>query len=169
MGPGRWSGATVADVTVVVAVTTTRSRPRAKPRASRGSRGAWSLRAGGGHRRRPPRGSSRGKAAASGPSPAQRLGASVSEYLRSHPGEAGGLALVAGGALVGFAVYAGLSGIAGRGLRDAAATAAGWGKVMLPPAMVAVGFVLILGRPKPEPSRAAIGSGTILAAVCGIP
>ena len=92
----------------------------------------------------------------------------MSEYLRSHPGEAGGLALVAGGALVGLAVYAGLSGIAGRGLQDAAAAAAGWGKVMLPPAMVAVGFVLILGRPKPEPARAAIGSGTILAAVCGI-
>jgi S-DNA-T family DNA segregation ATPase FtsK/SpoIIIE len=94
--------------------------------------------------------------------------ASALSVLEGHVEDAWGIALGTVGILGVLALYANALGPVGHGTRQALGTVLGVGRFLVPPAFVAAGAMLIAGRPRHEPARAAIGLAVTLASVAGL-
>jgi S-DNA-T family DNA segregation ATPase FtsK/SpoIIIE len=150
-------GAGVAAVTVVATVAT-RQRTPAK--------------------RRPPakKAAARKKTPARRPSPARkrgpgltaRAGTVVGRALRTHAGDLGGLVLILAGLVAALGIYAGAAGPVGEVLHDTAASVFGDGRYIVPVALVAIGVLLLWGRPPEVPTGVTLGFALLLAAGCGV-
>ena len=79
-----------------------------------------------------------------------------------------GLVLILGGVLVGLGIFFNLTGPFGRAVRSGAGAILGTGRVLVPFALIAVGYVLVRGRPREEPVRVVIGSGFLVVAATGL-
>jgi S-DNA-T family DNA segregation ATPase FtsK/SpoIIIE len=88
--------------------------------------------------------------------------------LEGHVEDAWGIALGTLGILGVLALYANALGPVGHGTRQALGMVLGVGRFLVPPAFVAAGAMLIAGRPRHEPARAAIGLVVTLASVAGL-
>ncbi|HEX5366415.1 MAG TPA: DNA translocase FtsK 4TM domain-containing protein [Acidimicrobiales bacterium] len=115
------------------------------------------------------------------PTLASRALHSSSQVLGSHAADVTGLVLVATAAVSGLGIYAGGGGPVGRGLADLAATALGWLRHLLPPALALGGASLIARRPPPEPvgrgqepdvpgtgAHVGVGAALLVVAVSGL-
>ncbi|CAN5668631.1 DNA translocase FtsK [soil metagenome] len=71
----------------------------------------------------------------------------VGAATEDHRGDLAGLAVLALGVLTGLGVYADAAGPVGRGLATAAGAVVGLADVLVPPALVALGVILMRGRP----------------------
>jgi len=102
------------------------------------------------------------------------------DWLATHLGrqadDVWGLVLIVGGVLAGLGIFADLTGPVGRAVRDGSAAALGWGRVLLPVALIGVGAVLVRGRPKPPPGgkrdsapvAMALGFALLAMSLCGL-
>jgi S-DNA-T family DNA segregation ATPase FtsK/SpoIIIE len=149
----------VAGVTVVVIVTTKTSRrpapqARAKPRSRKPAK-------------RKPTSRTKGRRH-SRPSTLARLRQALATHLGRQSDDVWGVVLIVAGILSGLGIYADLTGPAGHAVRDAAGSLLGWGRLLLPVALVGVGSVLVQGRGRHEPARAVIGFGFLLVAFTGL-
>jgi S-DNA-T family DNA segregation ATPase FtsK/SpoIIIE len=88
--------------------------------------------------------------------------------LGGHAHDVAGLTLVAVGLLTAFGIYADLAGPAGRALDLAAATLVGQTRVIVPPALVALGLVLLVRRPRESVGRLAVGAALVAVATAGL-
>ncbi len=87
-----------------------------------------------------------------------------------------GLVLIVGGILAALGIFADLTGPAGRAVRHGSAAALGWGRALVPVALIGVGAVLVRGRPKPPPGgkrdsapvAMALGFALLAMAMCGL-
>ena len=119
----------------------------------------------------------------SGRSPAPPEPRSAADLLGHVPPEAWGGVLLLLGVLAGLGIYSDLAGPFGRGLRTGAADLLGLARVLLPPALAAVGAALVLHHHPPaadegaetpyqraRPGAARLGGGSLLLvlAVCGL-
>ena len=112
------------------------------------------------------------------PSPAQRprLFRSIGAVVAGHATDLWGVAAVTLGILAALAFYAGSLGPAGRGARHVVGDVLGWGRFLVPLALVAVGVRLLMGRAEDrdergatrEPARAVVGATLTLVAVTGL-
>jgi S-DNA-T family DNA segregation ATPase FtsK/SpoIIIE len=82
------------------------------------------------------------------------------------PPDVWGGALVVAGALAALGVYTGLIGPAGRGIDHGLGDLLGWGRVLVAPALVAVGVSAIRDDTPRRAVRLAVGSGLVLLAFC---
>jgi S-DNA-T family DNA segregation ATPase FtsK/SpoIIIE len=91
-----------------------------------------------------------------------------------------GLALIVVGLLAALGIYSHLAGPVGRGLEAGSADVLGWGRVLVPPALVLVGVVLVRARHRRESrptrqaeashhesGRVALGCALLVTAACG--
>lgn len=103
------------------------------------------------------------------PSTFDRLRRAVASALDGHAADVVGLLLVALGLVAGLGVYADAAGPAGRWLDDAAGTLVGWGRLLVPVALVAGGVLLVRGEPDAEDpgARSHVWVGGLLLAVAG--
>ncbi|MDQ6797133.1 MAG: DNA translocase FtsK 4TM domain-containing protein, partial [Actinomycetota bacterium] len=88
--------------------------------------------------------------------------------LGGHAHDVAGLALAAIGLLAAFSIYADLAGPAGRTLATAIGTAVGQARYLVPPALVALGLVLLLRRPRENPGRLLVGAGLVTVSLAGL-
>ncbi len=72
------------------------------------------------------------------------------------------------GVLIGLGMFFGLTGVFGEMVRSGAGAVLGQAKLLVPLALIAVGYVLVRGRPREEPVRVAIGSLFLTLAVAGL-
>jgi DNA segregation ATPase FtsK/SpoIIIE, S-DNA-T family len=72
------------------------------------------------------------------------------------------------GILAALALYANALGPVGHGVRHGIGVVLGVGRFLVPPAFAAAGVMLIAGRPRHEPARAAVGLALTLASVAGL-
>ena len=79
-----------------------------------------------------------------------------------------GLVLIVIGLLMGLGMFFGLTGIFGRVVRSGAGAVLGEAKPLVPLALIAVGYVLVRGRPREEPVRVAIGSLFVTLSAAGL-
>ena len=103
-----------------------------------------------------------GKKAAPPPSLLDRLTAALASALGSHAGDVVGLLCVAVGIVAGMGVYANAAGPVGRGLDDGIGMVVGWGRVIVPVALVALGIVLVRGSPRRRRRRRICASQSYL-------
>jgi DNA segregation ATPase FtsK/SpoIIIE, S-DNA-T family len=101
-------------------------------------------------------------------------------WLATHLGrqadDVWGLVLIVAGVLAALGIFADLTGPAGRAVRDGSAAALGWGRALLPVALIGVGAVLVRGRPRPPPGgkrdsapvAMALGFGLLAMSMCGL-
>ena len=98
--------------------------------------------------------------------------ARVRDALAAHLGhqsdDVWGVVLVVAGLLAGLGIYADLTGPVGRLLRSGAGYALGGGRYGVPPALCAIGGVLLRGRPREEPGRVGIGAAFVVVATSGL-
>jgi S-DNA-T family DNA segregation ATPase FtsK/SpoIIIE len=100
---------------------------------------------------RPPRGGAkktapaRKKAAPPPPTFVDRLVGGLASGLGSHGTDVAGLLCVAAGIVAGMGVYANAAGPIGRGLDTSIGMVVGWGRLVVPVALVALGLVLVRG------------------------
>ena len=135
---------------------TTTKRPPAKRRPTGARRPAGKGRS---EARRP---------AARGPSAATRLRDALARSLGRQADDVWGVALLVAGLLAALGIYADLAGPAGSVLGDATGRVLGVARFLVPLALAGVGFSLVRGRPRAEPSRAVIGSTLALVACAGL-
>ncbi|HYA68811.1 MAG TPA: DNA translocase FtsK [Acidimicrobiales bacterium] len=88
--------------------------------------------------------------------------------LASHAEDLWGITLVTLGILAAIALYGGALGPIGHDVRHGLGAAFGVGRLLLPPALVAAGALLVVGRPHHEPARLVLGVALALAAVAGL-
>lgn len=69
---------------------------------------------------------------------------------------------------MGLGMFFGLTGLFGRIVRSGAGTILGEAKPLVPLALLAVGYVLVRGRPREEPVRVAIGSLFVTLSAAGL-
>jgi S-DNA-T family DNA segregation ATPase FtsK/SpoIIIE len=94
---------------------------------------------------------------------------SLATHLGRQADDVWGLILIVVGVLAALGIYADLTGPVGRLLRDGAASAFGWGRLLVPVALCGIGAVLVQGRARAaEPGRAAIGFGFLGLASTGL-
>ena len=79
-----------------------------------------------------------------------------------------GLVLLVVGVLIGLGMFFGLTGMFGEVVRSGAGAVLGQAKPLVPMALIAVGYVLVRGRPREEPVRVAIGSLFLTLATAGL-
>ena len=79
-----------------------------------------------------------------------------------------GVALLVAGALAALGIYADLAGPAGGALGAATGMVLGWARFLVPLTLAGIGFSLVRGRPRAEPSRAVVGSALALVACAGL-
>src|SRR5205085_7240044 len=92
----------------------------------------------------------------------------VATHLGRQADDLWGVVLLVLGLLAALGIYANLTGPAGRAVRDAARELFGWGRFLVPPALGAVGGVLLRGRHRDDPARVAIGSLMVVGASIGL-
>ena len=94
------------------------------------------------------------------------------EFLGTHLGrqadDVWGLVLLVVGVLIGLGMFFGLTGVFGEIVRSGAGAVLGDAKPLVPMALMAVGYVLVRGRPREEPVRVAIGSLFLTLAAAGL-
>ena len=99
-------------------------------------------------------------------------GARLRQFLAAHLGrqsdDVWGVILIVAGVLAASGIYANLTGPAGHAVRDAAGAVFGWGRLLLPVALVGVGAVLVQGKGRHDPARTAIGFVFLLLAMTGL-
>jgi DNA segregation ATPase FtsK/SpoIIIE, S-DNA-T family len=104
-----------------------------------------------------------------------RVAGSVAQALDGHWTDVAGLLAIGIGLVTGLGVYADAAGPAGRGLDTAAGVGVGWGRFLVPVALVLGGILLVRGRPDgadadaddSSESRAHVWVGGLLLAVAG--
>ncbi len=105
-----------------------------------------------------------------------RLLGSMGAVVAGHATDLWGVAAVTLGILAALAFYAGSLGPAGRGARHVVGELLGWGRFLLPLALVAVGVRLLMGRTDErgegsvgrDPARVVVGASLTLLAVTGL-
>ncbi|HEX2272600.1 MAG TPA: hypothetical protein VHG90_01870, partial [Acidimicrobiales bacterium] len=70
--------------------------------------------------------------------------------------------------MAAFGVYGDLAGPAGRALDRATAGTVGRGHVAVPPALIALGGVVLLHRPRGDGARLAVGTALLTVATAGL-
>ena len=90
------------------------------------------------------------------------------EHLGRQADDVWGLVLLLSGVLVGLGIFFDLTGPFGRAVRSGTGALLGTGRVLVPFALMAVGYVLVRGRPREEPVRVVIGSAFLLVAATGL-
>ena len=85
------------------------------------------------------------KTAAPAPTFVDRLTSSLASALGSHSGDVAGLLFIALGIVAGMGVYAEAAGPVGRGLDTGIGMVVGWGRLVVPVALVGLGIVLVRG------------------------
>ncbi|HEV7886913.1 MAG TPA: DNA translocase FtsK 4TM domain-containing protein, partial [Acidimicrobiales bacterium] len=113
------------------------------------------------HKKKKGRGRSR-------PSAPARLRQFLATHLGRQSDDVWGLVLIVAGVLAALGIYADLTGPAGRLVRDGAGALLGWGRLLVPVALVGTGAALLQGRARHEPARAAIGFTFLLLAATGL-
>ncbi|HUQ62644.1 MAG TPA: DNA translocase FtsK [Acidimicrobiales bacterium] len=93
---------------------------------------------------------------------------SFATSLASQWQDIAGLVLVMVGLVAGLGVYGDWAGPVGRGLNRGIATAVGSGRVIVPVALIVLGAVLVLRRPREHPAALAVGSGLAVVAGAGL-
>ncbi|MET0729351.1 MAG: DNA translocase FtsK 4TM domain-containing protein [Acidimicrobiales bacterium] len=118
----------------------------------------------GGTKRSPAR-----KRAAPPPSFLDRLTRSLAAALDGHAADVVGLILVGLGLVAGLGVYVEAAGPVGRALDDGIGTLVGWGRLLVPVALLTSGIVLVRGTPDGEDASADshLWVGGLLLAVSG--
>ncbi len=127
------------------------------------------------------RGSSRAKSGSRSTSkraPARRsastpwLGSALRQSFDGHGHDIAGLVAIVAGVVIGLAVYADVAGPLGRGVATGTGAVAGLLSWLVPPALVALGIVVIRGRrPEAEPVaivRPVLGSILVVVGACGL-
>jgi S-DNA-T family DNA segregation ATPase FtsK/SpoIIIE len=111
------------------------------------------------------------------PSPTflDRLISGLTAGLGSHGSDVAGLLCIALGIVAGMGVYANAAGPVGRSLDTSIGMVVGWGRVVVPIALTALGIVLVRGEPETEaaaeePSRSYLWVGGLMVAIggCGL-
>ncbi len=121
------------------------------------------------HRRTPARSAPKGKGAstaarkATGTAAADRPG-----LLADHAVDLWAVGLVTVGILLALALYGGAAGWVGTGVDRALGAVLGFTRYLLPPACVAAGVLLIVGRHRPDPLRTGLGAALGVVAVSGL-
>lgn len=92
----------------------------------------------------------------------------LGEHLGRQADDVWGLVLIVVGMLVGLGMFFGLTGLFGRVVRSASGTMLGEAKPLVPLTLIAVGYVLVRGRPREEPVRVAIGSLFLTLSAAGL-
>ena len=103
-----------------------------------------------------------------GPSRGARLRDALARAIGRQADDVWGVALLVAGLLAALGSYADLAGPAGGALGTGAGLVLGWARFLLPAAVAGVGFTLVQGRPRAEPSRAVVGAGLALVACSGL-
>ncbi|MFL6204919.1 MAG: DNA translocase FtsK [Acidimicrobiales bacterium] len=113
--------------------------------------------------------------AAPPPTFVDRLIGSLTAGLGSHGGDVGGLLCIALGIVAGMGIYANAAGPIGRSLDTSIGMVVGWGRVVVPVALTALGIVLVRGEVGGEEeaedgSRSYLWVGGLMIAVggCGL-
>ena len=101
-------------------------------------------------------------------SPLHRAREFFGEHLGRQSDDVWGLVLIVTGVLVALGIFFDLTGPFGRIVRSATGALLGTARVLVPFALLAVGYVLVRGRPREEPVRVAIGSGFLVVASTGL-
>src|SRR5207249_4028526 len=112
----------------------------------------------------------RGRRPAGGrhPSVVHRARRALAAHLGRQADDVWGVGLIALGLLAGLGIYADLTGPLGHLLRDGAGSVLGWGRLLVPVALVGVGGSLVQGRLRNEPARPAIAFSFLTVAACGL-
>ena len=125
----------------------------------------------------PPRGSkppARGGNAGGGPPPEEP--SAIAGFYRAYRAEIWGLLAFVLALLSALGVYGGFGGLVGGAFRRAAGVTVGWGRLLVPPALVAVGVLLVSGRSREptesdgdrRPSVRVLGGCLVITALAGI-
>ena len=93
---------------------------------------------------------------------------SALSVLEGHLEDAWGIGLATVGILGALALYVNALGPVGHGVRHGLGLVLGVGRFLVPPVFAAAGVMLIAGRPRHEPTRAAVGLALTLASVAGL-
>ena len=117
------------------------------------------------HARRP---AAKNRAKKKAPSAGPRLRQFLAAHLGRQSDDVWGVILIVAGVLAASGIYANLTGPAGHAVRDATGAVFGWGRLLLPVALVGVGAVLVQGKGRHDPARTAIGFAFLLLALCGL-
>ena len=97
-----------------------------------------------------------------------RVRAALARALGRQADDVWGVALLVAGLLAGLGIWADLAGPAGSALGSVSAALLGWGRLLVPAAVAAVGLSLVWGRPRAEPGRMALGCVLGLLATAGL-
>jgi S-DNA-T family DNA segregation ATPase FtsK/SpoIIIE len=116
-------------------------------------------------KRRP---ATRSKAKRKPPSAWARIRTALATHLGRQSDDVWGVVLLVIAAVAALGIYADLTGPAGRFVKDLAGAVLGWGRLLVPLGLAAVGGVLVSGRQRNEPARVAIGAGFLLVAATGL-
>ncbi|MDQ6910432.1 MAG: hypothetical protein M3Z84_06570, partial [Actinomycetota bacterium] len=93
---------------------------------------------------------------------------SFAATLSSQWQDIAGLVLVMAGVVAGLGIYGNWAGPVGRGLDRGMATGVGTGSVAAPIALIVLGAVLVLRRPRERATALAVGSGVVVVAGAGL-
>ncbi len=111
--------------------------------------------------------------AAPPPTFVDRLISGLATALGGHASDLVGLLCIAVGLVAGMGVYADAAGPVGRALDTGIGTAVGWGRLLVPVALLATGVLLVRGAPEPEDGdldpgpRSYLWVGGLMVAIAG--
>jgi S-DNA-T family DNA segregation ATPase FtsK/SpoIIIE len=142
------------------------SKQASRPRSASGDAGSRATKAGA-------KPAARASAKASGKASrksasAPREHAALSAAVGGRENEFRGIAIVVAGVLAGLGVYLNVAGPVGDGIDTALGWVLGLGRFLLPPALVALGVVVIRRNESEHRLRVAVGSVVIVLAVLGL-
>ena len=102
------------------------------------------------------------------------MGAGIRQAFDGHGHDVGGLIAIVTGIVAGLGIYADIAGPVGRALGQGIGAAVGWAAWLVPPALIALGVLLVRG-PRTESGadpaalvRPLVGAGLVLVAACGL-